>query len=50
VQTINGAAIAFNRHPVAMRSICRAALLPSLPAQIKAAYGRPLIRSSVLIR
>ncbi len=34
VQTMNGGAIAFNRHPVAIRSICCAALRPSLPAQI----------------
>ena len=30
---------------VAMRSICRAAFVPSLPAQTSVAYGRPLMRS-----
>jgi transposase len=37
LEAINGSAIAFNRQPVAMRSICRAALRPSLPAQISVA-------------
>ena len=45
VQTIMGSAMGLRRHPVAMRSICCAALRPSLPAQISVAYGRPLIRS-----
>ena len=37
VQIINGSATAFSRQPVAMRSICRAAFWPSLPAQISVA-------------
>ena len=37
VQTINGGAMAFSRQPVQMRSICRAAPWPSLPAQTSAA-------------
>ena len=41
VQTMIGCATAFSRHPVAMRSIWRAALRPSLPAQTRQAYGRP---------
>jgi hypothetical protein len=35
VHTMSGSAIGRKRHPVAMRAIWRAALLPSLPAQIR---------------
>ena len=37
VLTISAGATAFSRQPVQMRSICRAAPLPSLPAQTIAA-------------
>ena len=46
VITIVAGATGSSRQPSAMRSICRAAPWPSLPAQISAAYGRPLMRSS----
>jgi len=45
VHTISASATCFRRQPVAMRSIWRAALRPSLPAQIIVAKGRPLRRS-----
>ena len=37
VHTISAGAIALSRQPVQMRSICLAAPLPSLPAQISVA-------------
>ncbi len=43
VHTISVGATGFRRQPVAIRSSWRAALLPSLPAQISAPYGRPLM-------
>ena len=46
VQTMSGSATARSRQPMQMRSIWRAALRPSLPAQTSAAYGRPSMRPS----
>jgi hypothetical protein len=46
VRTMSGSATALSRQPVQTRSIWRAALRPSLPAQTSVAYGRPSMRPS----